>query len=91
MSPTRAAPLVVLLVLSACAEAASRGDPASPYMFRGRCASSDWYEIGFHNGYTGRPPERFTAYQTNCSQLGTAPDRERYFAGYADGRAEAGL
>ncbi len=79
------------LALAACADVATKGDPASPYMFRGRCASSDWYRVGYYNGYEGLPRERFLLYDKNCGQLGAAPDRDRFFAGYADGRADAGL
>lgn len=91
MKPTTAALAAATLALAACSDIVTKGDPASPYMFRGRCATSDWYQVGYYNGYEGQPRERFALYSKNCSQLGAAPDRDRFFEGYEDGRRDAGI
>lgn len=69
---------VVLAVLLA-------GCETGPPMSAAQCQVADWRQVGFQDGASGRPAERFVALEQSCALAGLPADQARYMEGRREG------
>lgn len=76
--------IMALVGLGAAALTACETTPR-PAMSPEQCAVADWKALGYQDGASGRPPERFVARQEACVASGYGADQQLYMAGRRDG------
>jgi hypothetical protein len=67
---TLAGAIFLLAALSGCAT-----------MSKSECVETDWYDIGYRDGFNGLPIAQLDRHREACSDHGIAPDREAYDRG----------
>ena len=61
------------------------GCETGPPMTPAQCSVADWRAVGYHDGASGRAPERFVALQQACAAAGMGADQTLYMRGRDEG------